>query len=175
MAGSAIRSLFGYLFGIFISIFGVFLFSGFVYRGLSLRIHIIPLFQSIDTVWSGIYQIVSSGFMVNFFGEFSASNIAASSFWTILFGPYVWPTLISWFMAGFFIGVFFTGIKRSISRALVVYFFVILLWVVFGIFASADLTAIFQDNIRITLGELFTGLISILPGALLAGSLTKEA
>lgn len=174
MGGAAIRSLFGYLIGFFFAMFGVFIFNGFIYRGLSLQQHILPLFHSIDTIWSGVYQIVGSGFMANVFDEFTVENMTQETFWTIFFGPTIWPAFLAWFMAGLFVGILFTGIKRAISRSLIVFIFVILFWIVFGLFASADLTAIFQQNIWVTLGEFFTALLFILPGGILGGGLVRD-
>jgi hypothetical protein len=174
MSVGKFRTIFGVLIGFFFAFFGVFLFNGFVYRGISFSQHLLPLMQVQDTFWSGIYQLFGSGLMVDFFSEFSVANIQAKGLGTILFGAAVWPALLSWFMAGFFLGVFVCGAKRSVLRALAIFLLVILLWIVFGMFAETDLTSIFQHNLLITLGEFFTALIMLLPGAALGGSLSSE-
>jgi hypothetical protein len=171
---SKIRMIFGIILGFLFAIFGVFIFNGFEYRGLSLSDHIFVLIGATDTFWSGLYKLIGSGLMVNWFSEFSLENIALHSFGGILFGEYVWPVILTWFMAGFIEGIMLTGWKRGLIGAAIIFAGVFLLWFVIGMFAGADLATLFQYNILITLGELVTTLICLIPGGLIGGYLTRE-
>ena len=174
MAPSKIRMIIGIILGFLFAIFGVFIFNGFEYRGLSLTDHIFVLLGATDTFWSGIYQLIGSGLMVDWFSEFSLANIAQYSFGGILFGATVWPVILTWVMSGFIVGIMLEGWKRGLFGALIVFVGVFLLWFVFGMFAGADLATLFQYNLLITLGELFTTIICLLPGGLIGGYLTRE-
>jgi hypothetical protein len=160
------------LFSILFAIFGVFLCSSFQFRGLTLHENVFPLFEDTGKIADGIFVLLGSGFMVDFFTEFSSENIAAQSFGTIITSPDVWPIIGTWFLSGFIGGVIVKGTKRGLIAAVGTFFLIFIFWIIFGFFANADLGAMFQTNILTTLGELFFALIFILPSGLLGGWLS---
>ena len=169
-----IRIVSSFFVGIFFACFGVFFFSDFQYRALTITNNVSPLISggSFNSFMQGIWVLLGSGFMADWFLEFSAVNIAASSFGAILFGETIWPALVTWFMAGFFIGVIVKGLKRGLVISLIIFLSIFFLWLITGIFAGADITAIFITNILNTLSEIFTVLISLIPGAIVGGLLS---
>jgi len=166
-----IRIVFAFLSGFIFACFGVFLFSDFQYRALSLQNNVFPLISggTFNSFMQGVWTLLGSGFMADWFTEFSAVNIANSSIGSIFWGETIWPALCTWFMAGFFIGVIVKGFKRGLTLSLIILLSVFFLWVITGIFAGADITAIFITHITNTLSELFTVLIAIIPGGILGG------
>ena len=166
IAKKKIRIVIAILGGILIAIFGVFLFSDFQYRGQTLKDNIFPLFSGdFNTFWDGLYQLIGSGFLADWFGEFSAQNIAASSIFTIFLGETIWPAVLTWFFTGFFISVTVHGFRRGIGMTAIVLAIVLLLWIIAGLFAGADMEAILIQNVTTTLSELFTAVVFSMVGA----------
>jgi hypothetical protein len=159
----------GIICGLLIVIFGVFMFSNFIYRGLTLEANIFPLFESLNTISDGIYALLGTAYTVNIIDEFSAAALAQSSLTTIFFGSSVWPEFLAWCTAGLLVSIFAKGFKRGIYSALVLYGFVFLFYIVFAFFAGADIGAQFVSNIGLTLGKLFSAFVFLLPGALIGG------
>ena len=157
--------------GLFFACFGVFLFSNFQYRGLTIKDNVYPSISggTFNSFMYGIWFLLGSGFMADWFLEFSAANIANSSISAILFGETILPAFLTWFTAGFSIGVIVKGFKRGLSVSMVIFLSVFFLWLITGIFAGADITAIFITNITNTLSEIFTVLISLIPGSIIGG------
>lgn len=166
-----LRIISAFIVGFFFACFGVFLFSDFQYRGLTLRNNVLPLITggTLNSFMQGIWVLLGSGFIANWFLEFSLTNIANSSVSAIFWGETIWPAICTWFLAGFFIGVIIKGMKRGILLSISIVLTVFLFWVISGIFAGADITAIFITNIGNTLSELFTVFISLIPGGILGG------
>jgi hypothetical protein len=167
---NTLRIVLSFIVGFIFACFGVFFFSDFQYRGLTIANNVSPLISggSFNTFMRGIRVLLGSGFMADFFLEFSAS----SSIGAIFFGETIWPALVTWFMAGFFIGVIVKGVKRGLIISLIIFLSVFFLWIITGILSQADITAIFITNITNTLGVLFTVLISLIPGAIIGGLLS---
>ncbi len=165
------RIVSSFIVGFILACFGVFFFSDFQYRGLSLGNDVSPLISggTFNKFMQGIWTLLGSGFLADWFVEFSANNIANSSVGAIFFGETIWPALVTWFMAGFLIGVIVKGVKRGLILSLIIFIAVFFLWLITGIFAGADITAIFITNITNTLSELFTVLISLIPGGIIGG------
>lgn len=166
-----IRIVSSFLVGFIFACFGVFFFSDFQYRGLSLG-YIESSFLSGGTFtefMAGISTLLSSGLLADWFSEFSSVNIANSSINAIFFGETIWPALVTWFMAGFSIGVIVKGFKRGLILSLIIFLAVFFLYIITGIFAGTDITAIFITNITNTLGQLFTALLALIPGGIIGG------
>jgi len=157
--------------GLFFACFGVFLFSNFQYRGLTIKDNVFPsIFGGTFTSFMyGIWVLLGSGFMADWFLEFSTANIGNSSVSAILIGETILPALLTWFIAGFSIGIIVKGFKRGLFLSLIIFLSVFFLWLITGIFAGADITAIFITNITNTLSEMFTVLISLIPGSIIGG------
>ncbi len=160
IAKRKIRIVVAIIGGIMIAIFGVFLFSDFQYRGQTLKDNIFPLFSGdFNTFWDGFYQLVGSGLLADWFGEFSAEKIALSSVFTIFFGETIWPAVLTWFFMGFFIGATIHGYRRGYAMNAIVLGIIVLLWVIGGLFAGADMEAILIQHITTTLSEIFTAVV----------------
>ena len=157
--------------GLIFACFGVFIFSNFQYRGLTIKDNVSPSLSggNFTSFMYGIWVLLGSGFMADWFLEFSAANIANSSIGAILLGETILPALITWFTVGFSIGIIVKGFKRGLIVSLIIFLSVFFLWLITGIFAGADITAIFITNIFNTLSQIFTVLISLIPGSLIAG------
>lgn len=164
-----LRAPLGILAGFTIVIFGVFMFSAFKYRGLTLEYHIFPLLAQLNTFSDGVYQLISSPFTVSLFAELSPENIAQSSFSAILFGESVWPIIATWFAGGLTTGFIVKGAKRGLLSGAILFLLITVLWIIFGFFAGADLGTMFLSNIELTLGEIVTGIIFLLPTAFFGG------
>ena len=171
---NSLRIVLSFIVGFILACFGVFFFSDFQYRALTITNNVSPLISggTFNSFMQGIWVLLGSGFMADFFLEFSAANIAASSFSAIFFGETIWPALVTWFMAGFFIGVIVKGVKRGLIISLIIFLSVFFLWIITGILSQEDITAIFITNITNTLGVLFTVFISLIPGAIIGGLLS---
>ena len=113
-----IRNVVAIILGIFMACFGVYFFSDFLYRGQTLQDNIFPLLGAGDfnTFWDGFYQLLGSGLLADWFGEFSAENIAASSVFSIFLGETIWPAVLTWFITGFLIGVIVQGFRRGYAQ-----------------------------------------------------------
>lgn len=159
----------GIICGLFIILYGVFLFSNFIYRGLTLAANIIPLMDNLNTISDGIYAMLSAAYTINIIDEFSATALSQTSASAIFFGPSVWPEFLTWCIAGLMVSIFAKGLKRGLYSALFLYGFVFLLYIVFAFFAGADIGAQFVSNIGLTFGKLFTAFIFLIPGAILGG------
>ena len=155
------------LLGIILACFGVFIFSDFQYRGQTLEDHIFPLLFSGDfnIFWDGFYQLVGSGLLADWFGEFTSDNIATSSFFTIFFGETIWPAVLTWFFTGFLICVIVHGNRRGYTITATVLGIIMLLWIIGGLFAGADMKAILFHHVTTTLSELFTVIVFSALGA----------
>ncbi|QEE15982.2 hypothetical protein DSAG12_01810 [Promethearchaeum syntrophicum] len=157
--------------GLIFACFGVFLFSNFQYRGLTIKDNVYPSISAgnFNSFMYGIWVLLGSGFMADWFLEFSAANIANSSIGAILFGDTILPAILTWFTVGFSISIIVKGFKRGLIVSLIIFLSVFFLWLITGIFAGADITAIFITNILNTLSEIFTILISLIPGSVIGG------
>ncbi|MHA1776995.1 MAG: hypothetical protein DRO88_03860 [Promethearchaeia archaeon] len=163
-----VRYIIAIIWSLGLSIFGVFIFSNFVYRGVRLDRDIFPHFTAgtfIDFV-TGLYLLVGSGFSSNLFSLFSISNLQSVGFFGILFGQTLWPTILTWFSVGLIIGIFVKGIKHSLITALLVYVGLIILYFLVAMFAGVNLAG---GNIFTTLSELLTSLIILIPATILSG------
>lgn len=166
-----LRIVSSFIVGFIFACFGVFFFSDFQYRGLTIRNNIFSSISagSFPSFMYGIWVLLGSGFMADWFVEFSADNVANSSVSAIFFGETIWPALVTWFIAGFLIGVIIKGFKRGLIASLILFLSVFFLWLITGIFSGADIAAIFIANILNTLSKLFTVLIALIPGGLIGG------
>ena len=166
-----LRIVSSFIVGFIFACFGVFFFSDFQYRALTLGNNVFPLISggTFTSFMQGIWVLIGSGFMADWFVEFSAANIANSSVSAIFFGETIWPALVTWFMAGFFIGAIVKGFKRGLIVSLIFFLSVFFLWLITGIFAGVDIAPIFITNILNTLSEFFTVLIALIPGGIIGG------
>jgi hypothetical protein len=165
-----IRYFLAFLVGFIFAIFGVFIFSDFLFRGMRLEDEIFPSIISGDfnTFWAGIYQLVGSGFSADLFSLFSIANIQTSSFFGILFSETVWATILTWWTVGFFMGVVIKGVKQSLLSALILFAGLGVIYFVAAMFAGANVAG---SNILITLGQLTMGLVCIIPASIIGGIL----
>ncbi len=165
------RYVIAFLFGFIIAVLGVFVFSDFQYRGIRLEDDIFPSFVSgtFNVVWAGIYQLVGSGFSANLFTEFSLSNIQNMTLAGVIFGETLWPAILTWFSAGFVMGVIIKGGKRGFTGAFILFIGICVIYFVAAVFAGSNIAG---SNILITLGELLTGLICICLSGLFGGFLS---
>jgi len=159
----------GIICGLLIILYGVFLFSNFIYRGLTLEANILPLMQSFDTISDGIYALISAAYTVNIIDEFSTAALAQNSATAIFFGASVWPEFLTWCGAGLIVSIFAKGFKRGVYSSLFLYGLVFLFYIVFAFFAGADIGAQFVSNVGLTFGKLFTAFVFLIPGAILGG------
>ncbi len=166
-----IRIVSSFIVGFVFACFGVFFFSDFQYRGLTLGTNVSGVISggNFTDFMQGISVLLGSGFKADWFVEFSAANISNSSVTAIFWGETIWPALVTWFMAGFFIGVIAKGFKRGLIFSLIIFLVVFFLWIITGIFAGMDITGVFITNITNTLSQIFTVLISLIPGGLIGG------
>jgi len=168
---NSLRIVLSFIVGFILACFGVFFFSDFQYRGLTLGNDVSLLLSegTFNKFMQGISTLLSSGFLADWFREFSSINIANSSISAIFFGETIWPALVTWFIVGFSIGVIVKGFKRGLILSLIIFLAVFFSYIITGIFAGTDITAIFITNITNTLGHLFTALISLIPGGIVGG------
>ena len=171
MDNQKIRNVSGIILGVILACFGVYFFSDFQYRGQTLKDNIFPLLGSGDfnTFWDGFYQLLGSGLLADWFGEFSSENIAASSFFSIFLGETIWPAVLTWFFTGFLVSVIVQGFRRGYVMTTIVLGMVVLLWVIGGLFAGADMEGILIQNVTTTLSEIFTAVVFATLGATLGG------
>ena len=172
-----IRVILAIIFSLFISLFGVFIFSDFIYRGLTIGDDIGPLIQSgvFNTFFQGLYFLIGSGFQANWFHEFSSENIQLLTFSGVLFGETIWPAILTWFTAGLIGGILVKGVKRGLFYSLILFGSIFLLWLITGMFAGEDFNSMFMTNIVNTLGELFTVFVFLNLGGLLGGLISGPA
>ncbi|MHA1610539.1 MAG: hypothetical protein ACTSVZ_11055 [Promethearchaeota archaeon] len=163
-----VRYFFAFLFGFTIAIFGVFIYSDFMYRGLRLEEDIFPNFVSgsFNVFWAGIYHLVGSGFQANLFSEFSLSNIQTMTLSAIIFGETVWPTILAWSSAGLVMGAMIKGGKRGFFGALLLFIGICIIYFVAAMFAGSNIAGL---NFLTTLGELLTGFVCISISSLIGG------
>ena len=159
----------GVVLGFLMAIFGVYIFSNFQYRGQNFSDDIISLItmHGLNNFWDGLYQLLGSGFLADWFFEFSASNIAASSVLAIFFGETIWPAILTWLSSGLIIGVTLKRFRKTLIWSSITFGILFVLWIITGLLAGADIAAIFTSNIVHTLGELFTAILFLLFGLLL--------
>lgn len=151
-----------------LSIFGVFIFSNFTFRGISLTQDVFPHFSAgnfIEFV-TGLYLLVGSGFSADLFSLFSGSSLQSVGFFGVLFGDTLWPTILTWFSVGLIIGMLVKGVKHSLITALLVFAGHLVLYFVVAMFAGVNLAG---GNILATLGEILTGLLILIPSSILSG------
>ena len=172
MDKSKLRFPSAYFVGLFLSMFGVFIFGKFEYMGLTLQDNIFPLMSSSGDAAVGFYQLFGSGFMVDLFKEFSAENLQDTTAASVFFGPVVWPCIITWFMVGFISGSIVKGAKRGLILSLTILFTMFILWVITGFFAGEDMSSIYQQNFATRMSELFTAIIFTVPSCIIAGWIT---
>ena len=159
----------GVVLGFLMAIFGVYIFSNFQYRGQNFSDDIISLItmHGLNNFWDGLYQLLGSGFLADWFFEFSASNIAASSVLAIFFGETIWPAILTWLSSGLIIGVTLKRFRKTLIWSSITFGILFVLWIITGLLAGADIAAIFTSNIVHTLGELFTAILFLLFGAII--------
>lgn len=159
------------LLGLFFAGFGVFIFSDWRYRGMSIHEHVWPMFQEgTFSGWAdGIFILLGMGFSLNWFQEFSAAAIAASSVGTILTSESVWPVVCTWVFCGFIIGAISRGTKRGLKMGIICFLMCLILWMIFGFFAGADMTTIMFSSIKTTLGKVFTVFAFLLVSGTIGG------
>ncbi len=172
-----VRVILAVICGIFISLFGVFIFSDFLYRGISIGDDVVPLLKtgSLTQFFQGLYVLIGSGFQANWFQEFSTANIQDQTFGGVLFGETIWPAILTWLFAGMISGVLIKGVKRGIIFSLILFGSLFLLWLITGMFAGADFNSMFLTNTVNTLGELFTVFIFLNVGGVLGGLISGPA
>ena len=96
---------------------------------------------------------------------FSSEQIGLYGFFGILLGDTIWPVICTWIFTGFVVGTMAKGIGRGLKASLFVFGLMVLLWVVFGVFAGMDLTSVFINNTLQTVSELgFVLIILVLSG-----------
>ncbi|UYP47948.1 hypothetical protein NEF87_004233 [Candidatus Lokiarchaeum ossiferum] len=172
-----VRVLGAVLFALFFSLFGVFIFSDFIYRGISIGGDIVPLLQSgsFNTFFQGLYMLFGSGFQADWFGEFSQNNIQESSLGFILFGETIWPAILTWFTVGILSGTIIKGVKRGLIFSLIWFASIFIIWAIIGMFAGADFSSMFIRNLGNTMGSLFTIFIFLIFGGVLGGLISGPA
>ncbi len=74
--------------GLFLILFGVFLFSDFIYQGQTLKNNIFPLLNSVNNFANGIYELFIFSFTVNFFQSFAGVTSNPSAVYAIITGFY---------------------------------------------------------------------------------------
>ncbi|MCF2141287.1 MAG: hypothetical protein K9W44_14610 [Candidatus Lokiarchaeota archaeon] len=163
-----IRYTIAILWSLVLAIFGVFIYSNFVYRGMRLQNDIFPNFTagSFNKFTTGLYLLVGSGFSADLFNLFSLQNLQTYGFFGILFGETLWPAILTWGSIGIIIGMFIKGIKYSVITALIFYSGICVIYFVIALLAGVNLAG---GNFLATLGELLTGFIFIFLSSILAG------
>lgn len=172
-----VRVLSAILFSLFFSLFGVFIFSDFLYRGISIGDDVVPLLQSgsFNTFFKGLYILFGSGFQADWFGEFSPENIQNSTLGLILFGETIWPAIITWMTVGFVSGTIIKGVKRGLIFSLIWFGSIFILWAIIGMFAGADFSSMFLTNFGSTMSSLFTIFIFLVFGGVIGGLISGPA
>jgi hypothetical protein len=156
--------------GIVLILFGVFIFSNFIYSGLTLQNNIFPLLQNVNTFADGVYELLSVSFTINAFQTFAQSS-SASALMTILMSPTVWPLFLTWTTTGFLVGVIAKGFKRSFFTALGLFAIILLLLLIFGLM-GANVGEAFTTAIANTLGQIVSAAIVFIPLTIVGGAIS---
>jgi hypothetical protein len=162
-----ISTIFGFLLGAGIALFGVFIFNFdqfLTYQGR----YIVDLFQEIRYNWDvGLYEISWIGFRFNLF-EFFYAEINRE----FIIGKFL-PIFLAWSIAGLITGLFSIGVKRGLLFSFFLISLFVILWLCFAVISGANITTVFFGNIFETGGGILTALISILLGATIGGAISK--
>ena len=162
------------VFGIFIAIFGVFLFSNLNYQNVPLEFIFQEQFAK-GNFFEGMYTLWASGFMCDWWAYFSPENIEQHGVISILFSSAVFPAVMTWFSAGFISGALIQKPKHGFYIAMGLFSFMVVFWVIWMILAGVDLAQMFTSGIYATSGKLFTGLLWINIGGILGGTVSNPA
>ena len=167
------RKIVGFLFTMFLSIFGVYFYSQMNYQGVTLKFIFEVQFAE-GQIYEGLYSLWASGFACDWWYFFSFENIGTEGLANILANPVVLPAILSWFTAGFMGGVFMRKPRFGFYMSMGYYSFWVIFLVIFMILAGADLTQMFTIGFYTTTGKLMTGLIWINIGGVLGGLIANE-
>lgn len=168
------RAVIGFLCGWILGLFGVFIFSNFVYMGISMievfgRIGNGFILGDISKTTAGFYEFFFFSFYFNFFTLFNLEILVSINFIDVIF-----PPAMGWFFAGLISGTIIKGIKRSTINSLIIVIVTIVLWLCLAIISGANLTFVFALNIVETFGGIVTVLISSISGGIIGGALSGK-
>ena len=159
-----VSTVFGFLIGMTIAIFGVFFFNfaNFLsYGGRTLG----DLFSEVvDHTFTGLYEFSWMGFRFNLFKFFENTDIS-------IVEEFI-PVFLCWLFSGFFTGLFVIGAKRGLLFGFITISFMVIIWLCFAILSGANITFVFIGNIYETGGGILIALISILLGAAIGGAIS---
>ena len=158
------RLFIGYIFGLFLALFGVFIFSDFNYLGVSM----FTMFGSMDS-FSALFLFFWIPFRANFFELIFSGSIDLTIFLQTFF-----PVIMSWFSAGIISGTITRGAKRSVISSFLIALTVFVLWLSMAIISGANMTFLFLLSYYETYGGILTALIFMLLGGMIGGLLSGK-
>jgi hypothetical protein len=156
------RFIIGFIYGTFLGLFGVFLFSNFIYAGISIS----EVFSSTN-ISASLYQFFWLSFRFNLFDLFDPAVLSSINLLETFY-----PAFMGWFSAGLVAGIIVKGVKRSIINALLMVVFNVILWLSFAMISGANLTFVFFTNLYETGGGILLGLGSAILGGSIGGLLS---
>ena len=113
-----------------------------------------------------------SAFTVNFFQSFAGVTSNPSAVYAIITGSMMWPVLLTWTSAGFLVGAISKGLKRSLITGAVLFAIVLLLILIFSLFAGVNVGEALTTAFLNTFGELITAAICFFPLVCLGGAVS---
>jgi len=161
------RFALGYLYGMILGLFGVFLFSNFTYLGVSFSDITYRIFH-FDFA-TGVYEFIWFSFRFNVFYLFDP--IAFESIdWINAF----LPPFLGWFSAGLVAGTVVKGVKRGALNGFFMVLTDVVLWICFAVICGANLTFVFVLNLYETGGGILTGLMASILGGIIGGAISGK-
>ena len=160
------------LFGLALILFGVFIFSNFIYMGFTLQHNIFPLMATLDGFADGFYELFSVSFTINLFQALTPAGGDINAWLLVILSSSVWPFIMTWTASGFLVGTIVKGLKRSLFTSSVLFGIVLLLLLVFGFFAGANIGEELINAILSTLGKILSALILFIPLACIGGAIS---
>jgi hypothetical protein len=161
------RFALGFLYGMILGLFGVFLFSNFNYAGVSLQEIIYRIFN-LDFA-TGVYEFIWFSFHFNVFQLFDPVALESIN----LIESFL-PPFLGWFSAGLVAGTIVKGVKRSVLNSFIMVVTDVVLWLCFAVVCGANLTFVFVYNLYETGGGILTGMIASIIGGIIGGAISGK-